>query len=140
METGHSVRYRNLMAGYRELPAKETILARIVLFVFVVPWTAYGLYQAFKRDVLGSRRFVDWTGAVPPSEGRASRLAPNVSLGGKWTLARASESGVASITRNEERHYIRQRELPDNWPAARQHFRTLVDEVERRPNDDCDND
>lgn len=52
METGHSVRYRNLMAGYRELPAKETILARIVLFVFVVPWTAYGLYQAFKRDVI----------------------------------------------------------------------------------------
>ena len=38
---------------------------------------------------------------------------------GKRTLGRASESGVAPITSDEERHDIRQRELPDNWPTAR---------------------
>lgn len=39
------------MAGYRELPAKATIITRIVLFVLIVPWTAYGLYRAFESDV-----------------------------------------------------------------------------------------
>lgn len=39
------------MAGYRELPAKTTILTRIVLFILIIPWTAYGLYRAFERDV-----------------------------------------------------------------------------------------
>ena len=39
------------MAGYRELPAKTTIITRIVLFALIVPWTAYGLYRTFERDV-----------------------------------------------------------------------------------------
>ena len=42
--------YRKLMAGHRELPAKSTILTRIVLFVVIIPWTAYGLYRTFERD------------------------------------------------------------------------------------------
>ena len=45
------------MAGYRELPAKATIISRIVLFVLIVPWTAWGLYRTFERDVVTGTLF-----------------------------------------------------------------------------------